>query len=140
MAVVQPYHVNGLNQYTSAGGSTLAYDADGNLSSDGSSTYGYDAENRLISATGAKTATLVYDPLGRLWSTTGAQANSTTLFLHDGDEIALEMNGRVPSCAATCGVRASTSRSSGTRAGRSAAARRARGRPPGCCTPTTRAR
>ena len=90
-AVSLSYTANGLNQYTAAGGASLAYDADGNLSNDGSSTYGYDAENRLISATGAKTATLAYDPLGRLWQTTGPSTGTTT-FIHDGDEIAVEMN------------------------------------------------
>ena len=28
--------------------------------------YAYDAENRLVGVTGARTANLVYDPLGRL--------------------------------------------------------------------------
>ena len=89
-AVSQSYTVNGLNQYTTAGSASLTYDADGNLSSDGSTTYGYDAENRLISATGAHTATLVYDPLGRLWQTSSPSTGATE-FLHDGDEIALEL-------------------------------------------------
>lgn len=52
----------------------------------------YDAENRLISATGAASASLVYDPLGRLWQTSGGSAGVTD-FLHDGDEIALEYDG-----------------------------------------------
>ena len=92
VAVTRPYVVNGLNQYVTAGAASLTYDADGNLSFDGSSTYGYDAENRLISATGAKTANLVYDPLGRLWQTSGGPAGVTD-FLHDGDQIAAEYNG-----------------------------------------------
>ncbi len=88
----QAYAVNGLNQYTSVGQAAFGYDADGDLVSDGHSTYGYDAENRLISATGAVTAALVYDPLGRLWQTSGPSTGTTT-FLHDGDEIAIEYNG-----------------------------------------------
>ena len=50
---------------------TFAYDANGNLTSDGSTSFVYDAENRLVSASGAKTASLAYDPLGRLWQTSG---------------------------------------------------------------------
>jgi uncharacterized protein RhaS with RHS repeats len=44
--------------------SSITYDANGNLTSDGSTTYLYDIENRLVSATGATTAGLVYDPMG----------------------------------------------------------------------------
>ena len=61
------YAVNGLNQYTSAGPATFGYDANGNLTSDGASSFVYDVENRLVSRTGAATANLRYDPLGRLY-------------------------------------------------------------------------
>jgi RHS repeat-associated protein len=91
-AVDRPYAVNGQNQYTSAGSAAFTYDANGNLTSDGSTTFTYDAENRLVSASGAKNATLSYDPLGRLFQisspTTGA-----TQFLYDGDELVAEYNG-----------------------------------------------
>lgn len=40
----------------------------------------YDAENRLVSATGATPATLSYDPMGRLFQTSGG-APGTTQFL-----------------------------------------------------------
>jgi hypothetical protein len=85
------YAVNGLNQYTKAGPATFTYDANGNLTSDGSSTYVYDVENRLISASGATTATLRYDPLGRLYETGGGAAGITRL-LYDGDELVAEYN------------------------------------------------
>lgn len=65
------------------------YDANGNLSSDGSTSYAYDAENRLISASGAKTATLAYDPLGRLWRTGGGSLGASSL-LYDGDRLVVE--------------------------------------------------
>ncbi len=68
--------MNGQNQYTAAGPASFAYDANGNLTSDGSSTFVYDVENRLVSASGAKTAALVYDPLGRLFQTSGGAAGS----------------------------------------------------------------
>jgi RHS repeat-associated protein len=48
-----------------------------------------DAENRLTSATGAKTATLTYDPLGRLASS-GSAATGTVSYLYDSDEIVAE--------------------------------------------------
>jgi RHS repeat-associated protein len=93
LAVDRTYGVNGLNQYTGtiSGGTPSAafqYDANGNLISDGSNAYVYDAENRLVSATGAHTATLSYDPLGRLWQV--ASPSGTTRFLYDGDRLVLE--------------------------------------------------
>jgi RHS repeat-associated protein len=89
--VARPYSVNGLNQYTAAGPASFAYDADGNLISDGSTTFIYDAENRLVSASGAKNATLSYDPLGRLWQVTGPAG--TTRFVYDGDRLLEEYDG-----------------------------------------------
>jgi RHS repeat-associated protein len=84
------YAANGLNQYDSVAGTAYTYDANGNLTSDGTTTYAYDTENRLISASGAKNATLVYDPLGRLVQV--ASGSSVTQFLHDGDELVVEYN------------------------------------------------
>jgi RHS repeat-associated protein len=85
------YATNGLNQYTSAGSATFTYDPNGNLTSDGSNTYLYDVENRLVSASGASSAALRYDPLGRLYETGGGAAGITR-FLHDGDELVAEFN------------------------------------------------
>ena len=85
------YGVNGLNQYTSVGGSAHAYDLNGNLSSDGATTFRYDAENRLVAATGATPANLIYDPRGRLFQTSGG-APGTTQFLYDGDSLVAEYN------------------------------------------------
>jgi uncharacterized protein RhaS with RHS repeats len=53
------------------GPASFAYDANGNLTSDGGTTFAYDVENRLVSASGARNATLAYDPLGRLWQVSG---------------------------------------------------------------------
>lgn len=82
------YAVNGLNQYTSAGGKNYSYDAKGNLTSDGDSTYTYDIENRLLSVFGVKNATLKYDPLGRLYQITSG--GISTRFLHQGDNLIAE--------------------------------------------------
>jgi RHS repeat-associated protein len=86
------YAVNGLNQYTSAGPATFGYDANGNLTSDGANSFVYDVENRLVSRTGPATANLRYDPLGRLYETSGGAAGITR-FLYDGDELVAEYNG-----------------------------------------------
>lgn len=86
------YSVNGLNQYTSIGGTAHAYDLNGNLTFDGVTSFVYDAENRLVSASGTKSATLSYDPLGRLLQTSGGSAG-TTRFLYDGDRLIAEYDG-----------------------------------------------
>lgn len=85
------YAVNGLNQYTAAGAASFTYDANGNLTSDGATTYVYDIENRLVSSSGATTANLRYDPLGRLYETSGGTAGITR-FLYGGDELMAEYN------------------------------------------------
>ncbi len=86
------YTINGLNQYTAVAGTGHTYDANGNLTGDGTSTYVYDGENRLVSATAAgQTATLTYDPLGRLWQVVKSAAN--TRFLYDGDALVGEYDG-----------------------------------------------
>ena len=86
--VNRAYVVNGLNQYTSAGPAAFSYDANGNLTGDGGSAYLYDGENRLVKASGASSATLTYDPLGRLFETSGV--TGTTRLLYDGDELVSE--------------------------------------------------
>lgn len=88
--VNRTYQVNGLNQYTQGGPAAFTYDANGNLTSDGAVNFTYDVENRLISASGAKTATLSYDPLGRLYEVSAP--SGTTRFLYDGDALVAEYN------------------------------------------------
>jgi RHS repeat-associated protein len=93
-ATNRAYAVNGLNQYTQISGdgaATLSHDANGNLTSDGSTAFVYDAENRLVRASGATSATLAYDPLGRLWQVSGG--SGTTRFVYDGDRLVAEYNG-----------------------------------------------
>jgi len=83
------YRANGLNQYTEVGPRRPTHDTRGNLSNDGSQTYGYDLDNRLVSATGTGlSATLAYDPLGRLSATTinGTQVQR----LYDGVDLIAE--------------------------------------------------
>ncbi|HEY7811310.1 MAG TPA: RHS repeat-associated core domain-containing protein [Allosphingosinicella sp.] len=87
---VRSYAVNGLNQYITVGGLSQAHDLNGNLSFDGAVSYSYDIENRMVAASNG--ASLAYDPLGRLFSTSGA-ATGTTRFLYDGDELVAEYDG-----------------------------------------------
>jgi RHS repeat-associated protein len=81
---------NNLNQYVNitVGASptaTMAYDANGNLTSDGVWTFAYDAQNLLRSATkSAGSASYQYDVVGRRQMLT--ENGATTTFLHDGDE------------------------------------------------------
>ncbi|ABI75745.1 putative wall-associated protein [Hyphomonas neptunium ATCC 15444] len=84
------YISNGLNQYSGTAGTARTYDANGNLSSDGTTSYAYDSENRLISASGAKNASLEYDPRGRLHQL--ISGGSVTQFLFDGDALVGELD------------------------------------------------
>jgi RHS repeat-associated protein len=84
------YTTNGLNQYSAAGNANFLYDANGNLTSDGTHSYTYDIENRLVGAPG--NLTLAYDPLGRLYQTSGGTF-PTTRYLYDGDALAVEYGG-----------------------------------------------
>ena len=88
--VNRTYSVNGLNQYTAAGGASFTYDGNGNLTSDGTRTFTYDVENRLV--TTSTGATLRYDPLGRLW-TNSAPGFETIRYLYDGDALVGEYDG-----------------------------------------------
>jgi RHS repeat-associated protein len=83
-AFTDNYTSNGLNQYTAARGSSVTYDARGNVTSDGSKTYAYDASNRLVTA---GSATLSYDPDSRLYQVAGAV---TRRFLYDGLDMIAE--------------------------------------------------
>jgi RHS repeat-associated protein len=87
--VSRAYAVNGLNQYTAAGPASFTYDANGNLKADGSNSYIYDGENRLVSSSGVNSVNLAYDPMGRLWQTSGG-STGTTRFLYDGDKRFME--------------------------------------------------
>jgi RHS repeat-associated protein len=84
------YAVNGLNQYSAAGGVGFGYDANGNLTASGGTSYTYDAENRLVVSSNGTTS-LTYDPLGRLYEVAGF--GNTTRFLYDGDALLEERDG-----------------------------------------------
>ena len=92
--VNRAYVPDGLNQYDSVAGVTYVHDLNGNLISDGTSNYTYDVENRMIgSSSGGNSATVRYDPLGRLYETTGTWAWSYPIRYHyDGDALVAEYN------------------------------------------------
>jgi len=79
-----------LNQITSAddGTSVLTptYDARGNITSYNGQTFGYETYNRLTSVGGTGgSVSLDYDPLGRLWQTSGP--SGTARYQYDGAAI-----------------------------------------------------
>ncbi|WP_181885671.1 RHS repeat domain-containing protein [Trinickia dinghuensis] len=83
------------NRLTNWAGTALTYDANGNLTADGSLGYGWDSRNRLISLTGAATASFAYDATGRR---NGKTINGTTTnFLYDGVNAVQELAGGTPS-------------------------------------------
>jgi YD repeat-containing protein len=66
--VSRGYAHNGLNQTTTAGSTSLGYDARGNLTNSGSDSFGYSSENLLTGASvGGVGVSLGYDPLMRLY-------------------------------------------------------------------------
>lgn len=81
--------INGLNQVTATGGTSVSYgDARGNITAIGSSSYSYTSENMLVSGPGS--VTLAYDPLLRLYQTAGS---ATTRFAYDSGSIIAEYDG-----------------------------------------------
>jgi len=87
---------------TAFNGTTLAYDANGNLLNDGTNTYTWDARNHLSGIAGANSAAFVYDPFGRRASKT---INGTaTQFLYDGLNPAQELQAGTPSANMLTGL------------------------------------
>lgn len=76
---------------TSQSGSTLTYDANGNMTSDGTNSYSWDAENRLIRITYPATnnfTDFTFDGLGRnvkIVETTAGSVTSTKQFILSSD-------------------------------------------------------
>ncbi len=85
------YTSNGLNQYATAEGATLSYDANGNLTGDGVWSYGYDLDNQLTTANKTGSAnSLAYDGAGRLRQTTSG--TFVTNLSYDGSDLVAEYN------------------------------------------------
>ena len=97
-AAATSYTPNGLNQYATVGGSgsgcgggaAYSYDAQGNLTADGARSFSYNLANQLTAATtGSGSASIAYDPLGRLQQVGAA---GTTRYLYDGAMLVAEYN------------------------------------------------
>jgi len=100
--VSQAYAAGADNRLTNWAGTALTYDANGNLTADGSLGYGWDSRNRLISLTGAATASFAYDATGRR---NGKTINGTTTnFLYDGANAVQELTGGAPSANLLTGL------------------------------------
>jgi len=82
------YNVN--NQLTQWKGASLAYDANGNLTSDGTNTYTWNARNQLVTISGGASASFQYDPFGRRVSKT---IGGMTQYLYDGANPVQELSG-----------------------------------------------
>jgi RHS repeat-associated protein len=82
------------NELTNWGGSTISYDANGNMTSDSVHSYTWDTRNHLSAIDSGNTATFVYDPFGRRVSksilSTGAN------FLYDFANPVQELSGTTP--------------------------------------------
>lgn len=71
---------NNLNQLTTNGPQSLAYDLNGNTTSDGDHTYKWDAENRVVEiANAAGVSSFKYDGLGRRVQITFVAASGTAV-------------------------------------------------------------
>jgi RHS repeat-associated protein len=79
------------NAQSKFNGTTLSYDANGNLIGDGTNTYTWDGRNHLTAISGGTTASFVYDGFGRRMSKT--ISGTTTQFVYDGSNPVQELNG-----------------------------------------------
>ena len=93
-AAVSGNTFNADNELTAFNGTTLTYDASGNLLSDGNNTYTWDPRNHLTAISGGANGSFVYDALGRR---AGKSINGmTTQFVYDGLNPVQELDGSGP--------------------------------------------
>jgi len=80
------YGSNGLNQLTSAGATSLGYDARGNLTGSGTTSYAYNALNQFLGVSGG--VGNWYGPTGNLeYLAPGGGNPGETLFFYDGNRL-----------------------------------------------------
>jgi RHS repeat-associated protein len=92
-ASFQPIYNLAKNQYSSIpGGSTTAYDANGNLTNDVTHNYTWDADGNMLSTDGS-TVTMIYDALNRMAEQTRGSAHTQIVYGPYGLKLAL-MNGQ----------------------------------------------
>jgi len=90
------------NQQAQFAGANLAYDANGNLTSDGTNTYVWDARDRLIGISGSTNSTFSYDALDRRLAKTINGA--TTTYLYDGADVVTEAGATNASYLSTLSI------------------------------------
>lgn len=93
-AAVTSATYNAENELTNWGGTALAYDANGNMTSDGVNSYTWDGRNHLVSISGTVAAAFQYDALGR--RTTKTINTTSTAFLYDQMNVVQELSGSTP--------------------------------------------
>ena len=93
---------NADNAMTGFNGTTLSYDANGNLTSDGRNAYTWDARNHLTAMSGGSTASFVYDAFGR--RTQKSVNGTSTRFLYDGWNPVQELQGGTASANLLTGL------------------------------------
>jgi RHS repeat-associated protein len=94
---------NADNGMTGFNGTTLSYDANGNLTNDGTNTYTWDARNYLTAISGGATVSFVYDAFGRRMSKT--VGGGSTQFLYDQWNPVQELQNGSPSANLLTGLR-----------------------------------
>jgi RHS repeat-associated protein len=86
---------NAMDQLPSLNGTTLSYDANGNLTSDGTNSYTWNARGQLTGVSGpSQSASFAYNGLGQRTSAT--VNGSTTGYLYDGANVVQELSGSTP--------------------------------------------
>jgi RHS repeat-associated protein len=90
------------NEVLNWNGSSMSYDANGNMLSDGTHTFTWDARNHLVTIDNGATASFVYDAFGRRASKTISGA--TTAFLFDRFNVVQETTGANVANSLTGGV------------------------------------
>jgi RHS repeat-associated protein len=87
------------NELVNWSGTSLTYDADGNLTSDGQHTYNWNSRNQLAGISGSSSA-VQYDAIGRR-----VKSPSGTSFLYDGTTAVQEQTNGAPTSNSLLGPR-----------------------------------
>lgn len=90
------------NQLTQWGGLSIAYDENGNLTTEGARGYTWNARDQLTQMSGSVSASFGYDGLGRRRAK--SIGGVTRSFLYDGLNIAQELTAGVPSANVISGL------------------------------------
>jgi RHS repeat-associated protein len=89
------YTSNNLNQYTAAGGATLTYDDNGNMSGDGVQTYTHNRYHNLLTQVtkSGNDVNFVYDAMGKRLSKEDESSSTTERYLLDANHVIVDFDG-----------------------------------------------